>query len=243
MGIITSDEDGHVESIVYFLTEALRAAVESGDSVHQSLCEAPQLSCNMSCDEITDRLAAYRKHSRAIWSYEALMVAKLMRARELARELRGLEAELRPELDIFRLATVTCADLQDLLLPSAQNIFNGMDRRRFGEDRTASLFDGIQADPLAGYRIAGHTDMNLLLGACEALHFALAARYALEPMPTRFLTGERIAEEPLLLDDVIVDASEDAFFLTDLCDLVPESAKPAGSEWRGVYPGGSALPH
>jgi hypothetical protein len=243
MGILSSDEEGHVESIVYFLTEALRAAVENGDSVHQSLCEAPQLSPNMNCGEIAERLAAYRRHSRAIWSYEALMVAKIMRARELAKELRAIEAELRPELDIFRLATVSCADLQDLLLPSAQNLFNGVDRRF--EDRGASMFDGIKADPLAGYRIAGHTDMNLLLGACEALHFALAARYALEPMPTRFTTGERMVEEPLLLDQAIDDTDDEAFLLlTDFCEIMPDTA-PVGAEWdwRGMHAGNTALPN
>src|SRR5262245_13878538 len=102
MGIMTTDEDGHVESIVFFLAEALRAAIESGDSVQQSLLEAPQLSPTMTCGEIAERLAIYRKHLRAIWSYEVLMVAKIMRARELAKELRTLEADFKPELDTFR---------------------------------------------------------------------------------------------------------------------------------------------
>jgi hypothetical protein len=243
MGLLTSDEDGHVESVVYFLTEALRAAVESGESVHQSLCEAPQLSPNMDCAEITERLAAYRKHSRAIWSYEALMVAKIMRARELARELRTIEAELRPELDIFRLATVSCSDLQGLLMPSAQHRFNGVDQRHV-EDRGAGLFDGIKADPLAGYRIAGHTDLTLLLGACEALHFALAARYGLEMLPTRFMTGERIAEEPLLLDETVDEMDEAFLLLTDFCEIVPDGVTPAGTEWRGAsFVRNSSLPN
>jgi hypothetical protein len=242
MGILTSDEEGHVESIVYFLTEALRAAVENGDSVHQSLCEAPQLSPNMSCDEITDRLAAYRRHSRAIWSYEALMVAKIMRARELAKELRGIEAELRPELDIFRLATVSCADLQEILLPSAQNIFNGVDQRSFN-DRGTSMFDGARADPLSAYRIAGHTDITLLLGACEALHFALAARYGMEALPMRFTTGERMMEEPLLLDEAIDEIDDEAFLLTDFCEVLPDAPAPAGVEWRGAYMGSGLLPN
>jgi hypothetical protein len=244
MGYFTSDEEGHVESIVYFLTEALRAAVENGDSVHQSLCEAPQLSPNMNCGEIADRLAAYRRHSRAIWSYEALMVAKIMRARELAKELRALDAELRPELDIFRLATVSSSDLQDLMLPNAQNLFHGVDQYGFGDDRGASLFDGVKADPLAGYRIAGHTDMSLLLGACEALHYALAARYGLEPMPTRFATGGAIMEEPLLLEETI-DETDEAFLLTDFCEILPESLIPApGTEWRTIHMGnGGGLPN
>jgi hypothetical protein len=170
------------------------------------------------------------------------MVAKIMRARELAKELRAMEAELRPELDIFRLATVSCTDLQELLLPSAQNRFNGVDQHR-SDDYGSSLFDGIKADPLAGYRIAGHTDMSLLLGACEALHYALAARYGMEPLPPRFSTGEYIAEEPLLLDET-VDEADEAFLLTDFCEIVPDmAAAPVGAEWRTIYVGNPGLPN
>jgi hypothetical protein len=249
MGILTSDEEGHIESIVYFLTEALRAAVESGDSVQQSLCEAPQLSTNMTCGEIADRLAAYRKHLRAIWSYEVLLVAKIMRARELVKELRTLEPELKPEIDTFRLATVSAADLQDLLLPSAQKAFNSVDRSgHMLEEHGAIYYDGARADPLAGYRIAGHTDIRLLLSSCEAMHFALAARYALEPLPSRAYEPEVLDESALLdADDDVeaaqIDPTDDAFLLTEFCEIVPESG-PAGAEWRGGAPaGGQVLPH
>lgn len=243
MGILTSDEDGHIDSVVYFLTEALRAAVESGDSVQQSLCEAPQLSPNMNCGEIADRLAAYRRHLRAVWSYEVLLVAKIMRARELVKELRTLEPELKPEIDTFRLATVSAADLQDLLLPNAQKAFNGIDcSGYFLDDHGSAHFDGTRADPLAGYRIAGHTEMRLLLSACEAMHFALAARYALEPMPSRSYVPE-IADAPALPEVVAAAASEETLLLTDFCEIVPESGPPAGADWRGTYVGSPALPN
>ena len=230
MSITTTDDD-HVESIVYFLAESLRAAIESGDSVQQSLLEAPQLSPNMTCGEIADRLAVYRKHLRAVWSYEVLMVAKIMRARELAKELRALEPEIRPELDTFRLSTVSCADLRDLLLPSAQNNFNGIDQGRRFSDEFGASFDGAKADPLAGYRIAGHTDLRMLLSACEDLHFALAARYAFEPLRTHAYAAQPMAEQPILGDAA---NGEEAFLLTDFCEILPD-AKPAATDWRLPY--------
>jgi hypothetical protein len=239
MGIMTTDDDGHVESIVFFLTEALRAAVDSGDSVEQSLCEAPTLSPNMNCAEIADRLALYRKHLRAIWSYEVLMVAKIMRARELAKELRAMEPEFRPELDTFRLATVSCADLKELLMPSAQNLFNGIDHAR-AED-TSFFYDGARTDPLAGYRIAGHTDMRLLLSACESLHFALAARYNFDSLPSRY--SDDALEEPLLLDDAI---EGDVGFIhgPSFADVLQEtSAAPGIPDWLINRPDSSALPN
>jgi len=239
MGILTSDEDNHVESIVYFLTEALRAAVESGDSVQQGLCEAPQIAPNMSCAEITERLALYRKHMRAVWSYEVLLVAKLMRARDLAKELRAIETELRPELDTFRLATVSCADLQELLMPSAQNVFNGADQLgRFLAESGRTQFDGAKTDPLSGYRVAGHTDIRLLLSACEDLHFGLAARYGFDPLPSRSGAVQPM-EEPLVLDG----AAEEAFLLTEFCEILPEAGSAVRADWTAACAGSPALPN
>jgi hypothetical protein len=240
MGIMTGDDDGHIESVVYFLAEALRAAIESGDSVQQSLLEAPQLSPNMTCGEIADRLAIHRRHLRAIWSYEVLMVAKIMRARELAKELRALEAELKPELDTFRLATVSCTDLKDLLMPNAQSSFNGIDQSRRFSDEFGASFDGAKADPLAGYRIAGHTEIRLLLRACEDLHFALAARYAFEPLRAHTYHQQQ-ADEPMMLDEAAED--EEAFLLTDFCEILPEPAPAASTEWRPLYTGAPIRPN
>ncbi len=242
MGIMTTDEDGHVESIVYFLAESLRAAIESGDSVQQSLLEAPQLSPNMTCNEIADRLAIYRKHLRAIWSYEVLMVAKIMRARELAKELRALEPEIRPELETFRLATVSCSDLKDLLMPSAQNTFNGIDQGRRLSDEFGASFDGAKADPLAGYRIAGHTDIRLLLRACEDLHFALAARYAFEPLRANsYPAVQPMAQQPSILGNG--EEEEEAFLLTDFCEILPDTGPAAATDWRLPQAGSPARPN
>jgi hypothetical protein len=240
MGIMTTDEDGHVESIVYFLAESLRAAIESGDSVQQSLLEAPQLSSHMTCGEIAERLAVYRKHLRAIWTYEVLMVAKIMRARELAKELRTLETEFKPELDTFRLATVSCADLKEMLMPSAQNLFNGIDQGRRFTDEFGASFGGAKADPLAGYRIAGHTDIRMLLSACEDLHYALAARYAFEPLSARGDLDGLDEEEPLLLDETT--DGEETLLLTDFCEIVPEAGIPA-AEWQPPYAGVPVRPN
>lgn len=241
MGTTTSDEDSHVESIVFFLAEALRAAIESGDSVQQSLLDAPALSPNMTCEDITEQLALYRKHLRAVWNYEVLMVAKVMRARELAKELRTLEADFRPELDTFRLATVSCADLKEMLMPSAQNCFNGVDQGRRLTDEFGFSFGGAKADPLAGYRIAGHTDIRLLLSACEDMHFQLAGRYAFEPLSVRSYSAAPIDEEPLLLDETADD--EEAFLLTDLAEIAPEASKPAAPEWLAAYAAATARPN
>ena len=57
MGLLSTVDEGHLESIVYFLSEALRAAIEAGDSLQQSGCDVPHLDHGMDCGEIADKLA------------------------------------------------------------------------------------------------------------------------------------------------------------------------------------------
>ena len=240
MGFLSTNDEGHLESIVYFLSEALRAAIEAGDSLQQSGCDVPHLDHGMDCGEITDRLASFRQYIQDLWSREVLLIAKILRARELAKELRVHEPELRPEIDTFRLATVSSADMQETLLPDAQNLFNGaVQPKRFLETRGYSAIDDAgAADPLLGYRIAGQVDVRLLLGACEALHFGLAARYGFDALPARAMLAHD-NEEPMLLED----EAETPFLLTDFSEIVTEAPAAMPLDWRGKFPGQPTLPH
>ncbi len=219
MGILFSGDEEHLDSVVYFLSEALRAAIEAGDNLQQTPCETPQLGVGMTCAEIADSLASFRERIKAFWNEEVVMVAKIMRARELVKELRALEPELRPEIDTFRLATVSVPDLQATLLPDAQYFFNGGTQpKRFLEQRGHGVADASgRSDPVAGYKIAGHTDVRLLVNACEVLHFGLAARYGFDSLPSR-----SAVEEPLLLDQ----EAEGPLLLTDVSDILGEAGMP-----------------
>jgi hypothetical protein len=169
------------------------------------------------------------------------MVAKIMRARELATLLRAHEPELRPEFDTFRLATVSCTDLRDLLMPSPQSSFNGIDQSRNVSDEFGASFDGARADPLAGYRIAGHTDIRMLLRACEDLHFALAARYDFAPLRAHTYHPQQQGQAPAAPDEAAED--DEAFLLTDFCEILPEPAPAASTEWRPLYTGARVWPN
>jgi hypothetical protein len=238
MRLLSTQDEGHLESIVYFLSEALRAAIEAGDSLQQCGCGMPQLDQSMDCGEITERLASFRHYIQALWSREVMMMAKILRARELAKELRIHDAELRPEIDTFRLATVSSADIQDMLLPDAQNLFNGaVEPRRFIEARGwSSMTDVSSGEPLLGYRVAGHVDVRLLLDACEALHFGLAARYGFDSLRSR-AGGE--TEEAMLLDEVV----EAPMLLTELGDIVSEGPAIVPFDWRSIFPIQPAVRH
>ena len=237
MGLLSTVDEGHLESIVYFLSEALRTAIEAGDSLQQSGCDVPHLDHGMDCGEITDKLATFRQYIHGLWSREVLLIAKILRARELAKELRVHEPELRPEIDTFRLATVSSADMQETLLPDAQNLFNGaVQPKRFLETRGYSAIDDA-GGALLGYRIAGRIDVRLLLDACEALHFGLAARYGFDSLPMRAMLATD--EEPMLLED----EAETPFLLTDFGEIVAEAPAAMPFDWSGIFPRQPVLPH
>jgi hypothetical protein len=242
MRLLSTQDEGHLESIVYFLSEALRAAIEAGDSLQQCGCDMPQLDQSMDCAEITERLASFRHYIQALWSREVLMIAKILRARDLAKELRIHEPELRPEIDTFRLATVSSADLQEMLLPDAQNLFNGaVEPRRFIAARGwNAIADSGSGNPLLGYRVAGHVDVRLLLDACEALHFGIAARYGFDSLPPRIQVAAEEEEEAMLLDDVV----EAPMLLTELGEIVSDGPAPVPAlDWRRTFPIQPALRH
>ncbi|WP_088343077.1 MULTISPECIES: hypothetical protein [Rhodomicrobium] len=241
MGILSTNDEGHQESIVYFLSEALRAAIEAGDRLQLSVCDMPQLAPGMDCSEIASKLASFRQYTHSLWSCEVMMLAKILRARDLAKELRLYEPELRPEIDTFRLATVNSSDLQDTLLPDAQNVFNGaVQPKRFLEARGFLGFDGVgKNDPLLGYKVAGRVDVRLLLDACEALHFGLAARYGFDALPSRVLIGHAGGEEVSLLGD----DTEEPFLLTELSEIVGEDGSALPFDWNSLPVNGQVLRH
>ncbi|NJM35474.1 MAG: hypothetical protein HC850_13080 [Rhodomicrobium sp.] len=221
MGILSTEDEEHLESIVYFLSEALRGAIEVGDGLQQSPCTMPQIKPGMDCSEIAGQLAAFRQHVNDLWSCEMMLLTKLLRARELAKELRVYEQELRPEIDTFRLATVMAPDLRDMLMPDEEHVFNGaVHPKRFLEMRGYDENEGaIPGEPLLGYRIAGALDVRLLLDACETLHFGLAARYGVGPMP--------VTAHPLIPQE------DEPFLLTDLGEIVTDDYAANSFGWHG----------
>lgn len=230
MGFFSPDGEHHVESIVFFLSEALRGAVEAGDRLQHSVCSLPQFAPGMECSAMLDRLAGFRDQTSQLWSLEVLMLTKILRAGELAKELRPFEPEMRPEIDTFRLATVMAADLRDMLMPDAERSFNGsVQPKRFLETRGYVEGEGAglaRSQVSGGYQIAGQVDVRLLMDACEALHFSLAGRFG-------------VGAEPLVLDDAIdspvaiaAHGEEEPFLLSDLAEIVSDQPMPPFADRR-----------
>jgi hypothetical protein len=222
MGFFSPEGEHHVESIVFFLSEALRGAVEAGDRLQHSVCDLPQFAPGTECGAMLDRLAGFRDQTSQLWSLEVTMLTKILRAVELAKELRPFEPALRPEIDTFRLATVMASDLRDLLMPDADRSFNGsVQPKRFLASRGYVEGEGATKSRVAGgYQIAGQVDVRLLMDACEALHFSLAGRYGIGTAPLAF---EPSAEE---IAAALAAAEEEPFLLSDLAEILPDQPMP-----------------
>jgi hypothetical protein len=219
MGFFSPEGESHVESIVFFLSEALRSAIEAGDRLQHSVCSTPQIAHGMDTAEMLDRLAGFREQTKQLWGMEMLMLTKILRAGELAKELRPHTIELRPEIDTFRLATVMATDLRNMLMPDADTVFNGaVQPKRFLEARGYASREGAMSrDELSGYQIGGQVDVRLLMDACEALHFTLAGRYGVEAMP---LVLDMVVEDKATA--IADDSGDDLLLLSDLAEILPE---------------------
>jgi len=240
MGFFSAEGDEHVESIVFFLSDALRSAIEAGDRLQQSVCDTPHFTPGVNAGEIADRLAGFRRQTGELWGLEALVLTKILRAGDLARELRVHEPSLKPEIDTFRLATVIAGDLRDKLMPDAESTFNGSDDPRcFLQARGQADFDGHAShDEPDAYKIAGEVDVRLLMDACEALHFALASRYGINGSA---LTIDAEAQQPQA--QLSEGTADQPFLLSDWGEIIADGPSAPGMDWQKAAPQGQAVRH
>jgi len=241
MGFYSPEGESHLDSIVFFLSEALRAAIEAGDTLQQTVCEVPQFVPGSESTEMMDELASFRRQIGDLRGLEMLLLTKILRAGELARELRLLDAALKPELDTFRLATIMAADLRDRLLPNADTAFHGAaEPRHFLEERGWMEHAETNAKGMAsGYRIAGEVDVRLLLDACETLHFSLAGRYGIEAQPLLLELADEADEQ-----DTLTDRGEDEpFLLSDFGEIVSDQSQINRRAWQRAPAGNQRMTH
>ncbi len=231
MGTLFPDTDSHLESIVYFLSESLAAAVEAGDRLQDSICRLPNIEPGMDCAQVSSQLAGFRRTMEDLWACELLMLTKILRANDLAKELRPYAPELKAEIDTFRLTSVMARDLQDMLLPKTDAVFNGtMEPKRFLESRGHTFGSGgASSDMLAGYKIAGQVDVRLLLDACEALHYSLSSRYGFADSIPESHRPEAGAPPPAMPAH---EAGQDALLLSDFGEIVSDPLALQLNAWN-----------
>jgi len=157
-----------VYTVVYFLKDALSSALEDAFFFERTTLPKADVK-GAGHAEIAARLGRFRDGCKTFQEREALMLAKLSRARIWAAELRKIAPEVQHDIDQFLDATGACEAMRAEFVPDAQRMFHGggllsrflARRKPEAEDRPSRCAsDG-------GYRVGGRTELFELRAACE----------------------------------------------------------------------------
>lgn len=155
---------------VYFLRDALNSALEHAAFLKETICRKPHLIRGAGHAEIAARLSRFRSSFNELRSHEAMMVTKLLRAREWAAELKRAAPEIRPDAEQFIDATADCETLHSEYVSDPQRLFHGVDMPVRYLERRQGGFDGdgeIAHQSGRDYRVGGRIDLLELRVACE----------------------------------------------------------------------------
>lgn len=159
-----------IYTVVYLLKDALQSALDDAWFFERAACPKPDMK-GAGHAEIAARLGRFRDACNGLREREALMLTKLLRARQWASELRRLSPELLEEIDQFLDATAECHKLQAEFMKDAQSRFHGGGTlsRFLAERRGYDAFqDGQPAHAISrDYRVGGQAALFELRAACE----------------------------------------------------------------------------
>jgi hypothetical protein len=197
---INPSQDHDVYTVVYLLKDALRSALSDAWYFERTALPKTDLK-GAGHDEIAAKLGRFRDSCKSFEEREALMVTKLLRARNWAQELRGLAPEFQIDIDAFLEATAACEQIQSGFLRDAQRMFNGgMSLVRFLAQRKPdpAAPKAMMGQP-AGmtYLVGGHTALYELHGACEAFLAQIDCEF-FESEPQEPLASIPYLEQPSL---------------------------------------------
>ncbi|MGO9461427.1 MAG: hypothetical protein ACLPWS_18685 [Rhodomicrobium sp.] len=204
---ITQDQNHDVYTVVYLLKDALRSALSDAWFFERTALPKADVK-GAGHAEIAAKLGRFRDSCKSFQEREALMLTKLLRARNWAAELRKLTPEFQLDIDQFLDATEPCEEMPSEFVRDAQRMFHGgASLLRFLSQRKPEAGAASQeSQPAADghYLVGGRKALYELRAACEVFlgqideEFFSAAPEDISPEPLA-LTFLDIAEEPLLL--------------------------------------------
>ena len=157
-----------IYTVVYFLKDALSSALEDAFFIERTALPKAEVR-GADHAEIAARLGRFRDGCKTFQEREALMLAKLSRARIWASELRKLAPEVQHDIDQFLDATECCDALRAGFVQDVQRMFNGGGLlSRFLDCRKPEV-EGRQKHCAkdGSYRVGGQTALFELRAACE----------------------------------------------------------------------------
>lgn len=162
-----AEDNRDLYTTIYFLRDALFSALDDAAFLKNTACRKPDTLRGSGHAEIAARLTRFRMSFNALKSREAMMITKIIRAREWAVSLRRAAPHIREDIEQFLDATAVCQTIQSDFVANAQRAFHGADApARFLEQRQGDAGDRYGAG-LSDYRVGGRVDLLELRLACE----------------------------------------------------------------------------
>ena len=207
---VNANQDHDLYTVVYLLKDALRAALSDAWYFERTSLQKADLK-GAGHAEIAAKLGRFRDGCKSMQEREALMLAKLLRARAWAADLRRFAPDFQPDIDQFLDETEACDEIKAGFLKDVQRIFNGGASliRFLSERKPEASADAAVGQTAADghYLVGGRKALYELRAACEVFlglidaEFFPSGREA--PVPGRLVLPAEPVEEPLLLTEPV----------------------------------------
>lgn len=175
--------DEQLQSLVYFLTDHLFAAIEAGERIRLARFTQSQSEGDISGDDIMQELEDLRNYISDLSAWEEQMVTKLNQARQWSRYLRDHDAFFKPIIDLFNSATHPLTDIAAQISDHHDRHFEGGDHPDwFIQSREITSEQSEQGQILSlttgeTYLVGGHVRLAQLIEMSETYLETLEARF------------------------------------------------------------------
>lgn len=198
--------DEQLQSLVYFLTDHLFAAMEAGEKISAASYTQNNLDRDLSSAEIMQELEDQRLFINDLSTWEEDLVTKINQARQWSRYLKDHDSSFKPLIDLFNSATHPLTDVAAQIRDHHDRHFEGGDHPDwFITSRAITQKQSADGRLLAlttrdNYLIGGHLRLGQLLDLAETFLETLESRF-----PNLWLPAEEAISEASMSDDALAE--------------------------------------
>lgn len=175
--------DEQLQSLVYFLTDHLFAAMEAGERIRMASFTQEKNENELSGEEIMQEIEQLRLYISDLTDWEEELVSKLVQARQWSRHLRDHDAFFKPLTELFNGATHPLTDVAAQISDHHDRHFEGGDHPDWfinSREITSEKSEHGQILSLTTgymYLIGGHVRLGNILELTETYLNALETRF------------------------------------------------------------------
>lgn len=183
------------QSLVYFLTDHLFAAIEAGEKLRAARFHQLPIAHELTSEEILDELHNLRTFITDLSDWEEELVTKTIQARKWSSYLKDQDAFFKPIIELFASATHPLTDIAAQIRDHHDRHFEGGDHPDwFIQSRALA----VQKSPNGQILSITSSDIYLIGGAVRLAQLIELCETYLETLESRFPDLWLPAEDTLL---------------------------------------------